>query len=325
MGCDCALPDISMRLASIDIGTNTILLLIADISDNGTLTVVRDEHFIARLGKGVDQNGLIQQETFVRVHNILHRLKSIADSENVENTVACGTSALRDAKNRTEFMEFINRQLSVKIKVLSGSEEAKLTYIGAVSDYIRSMPAEEFAVLDIGGGSTELVMGTGLNIITANSIDIGSVRLTERILKTSPPDANALQKAVMLVQEKFQSIPSVSPKTSVIGVAGTLTTLASLDLAITKFDRNIINRHILSKDAIEKIFQELRPLTLDQIKSYPQIHPERADILLAGIIILLEILNKLNVNHIIVSNGGLRYGLLIDYANSLARNQTHLN
>jgi exopolyphosphatase/guanosine-5'-triphosphate,3'-diphosphate pyrophosphatase len=204
--------------------------------------------------------------------------------------------------------------------VLSGDEEAKLTYLGVVSDFLPHIPAEEFAVLDIGGGSTELVVGTGLNITSASSIEIGCVRLSERVLKTSPPDSLALKNAIKLVQEELQFIPAVSSKIKLIGVAGTLTTLAALDLKLAGFDGNIINRHILRKDAIERIFQELRPLTLDQIRSYPQIHPERADILLAGIVILREVLTRLNFNHIIVSNRGLRYGILTDYANSLSRN-----
>lgn len=306
-----------MRLASIDIGTNTILMLIADISDNGSLSVVRDEHFIARLGKGVDEKGLIQQETFTRVHDILQHLKAITNSEGVEHIIACGTSALRDAINRKEFIEFIKKQLSIEIKVISGNKEAELTYLGAISDNYQGISSKEFAVLDIGGGSTELIIGTGSNITYANSIDIGSVRLTERILKTNPPNLLALKNSIILVQENLKFIPPISSKTTLIGVAGTLTTLASLDLRLAKFDRNMINRHILRSDAIERIFQELIPLTLEQIKSYPQIHPERADILLAGIIILKEVLNKLNLYQIIVSDRGLRYGLLIDYANIL--------
>jgi exopolyphosphatase/guanosine-5'-triphosphate,3'-diphosphate pyrophosphatase len=309
-----------MRLASIDIGTNTILMLIADIDDNGIISIVRDEHVIARLGKGVDAKGFIKQETFIRVNDILRQFKGIANSHGVQHLVACGTSAFRDARNSQEFINFIEEQLSIEIRVLSGTEEAKLTYLGAISEYLLDAASGEYAVLDIGGGSTELVIGAGTKITTAVSIDIGCVRLTERILKNSPPDSIEIDNAIKLVQENLQFLPGISPTTTLIGVAGTLTTLASLDLRLAEFDRNLINRHILHLDDIERIFKELMPLTIDQIKKQPQIHPERADILLAGIIILREVLKKLNLSHITVSDRGLRYGLLINSANDFLSN-----
>lgn len=306
-----------MRLASIDIGTNTILMLVADVERNGTLSVVRDEHFIARLGKGVDEHGFIQKETFQRVRRILSQLKSIADSNGVQHLAACGTSALRDAANRQEFIDFIREHLPIDIKILSGQEEAESTYLGAVSEYLEDSPSGEYAVLDIGGGSTELVTGTGSNVSSAVSIDIGSVRLTERILKNSPPENTALEDAVKLVQNHLHHISPLPSATTLIGVAGTLTTLAALNLQLKTFDKTLINRYVLTKETIERIFQELRHLTLDQIRRYPQIHPSRADILLAGILILLETLHKVNLSQITVSDRGLRYGILLQMARTL--------
>jgi exopolyphosphatase/guanosine-5'-triphosphate,3'-diphosphate pyrophosphatase len=306
-----------MRLASIDIGTNTILMLVADVERNGTLSIVTDEHFIARLGKGVDEHGFIQKETFQRVHKILSQLKSIADSHGVQHLAACGTSALRDAANRQEFVNFIREHLSIEMKILSGQEEAELTYLGAVSEYLEDSPSGEFAVLDIGGGSTELVTGIGSNVSSAVSIDIGSVRLTERILKNNPPENAALENAVKLIQNHLENISPLPPATKLIGVAGTLTTLAALDLQLKTFDAALINRYVLARETIERIFHELRHLTLDQIKSYPQIHPSRADILLAGILILLETLENVNLPRITVSDRGLRYGILLQAARTL--------
>jgi exopolyphosphatase / guanosine-5'-triphosphate,3'-diphosphate pyrophosphatase len=306
-----------MRLASIDIGTNTILMLIADVERNSDISVITDEHIIARLGKGVDENGFIQKDTFERVSKILSQLKSIANSHNVKHVAACGTSALRDASNRQSFIDYIKEHSSVEIKILSGNKEAELTYLGAISEYLKDTPAGEFAVLDIGGGSTELVIGSGSNISSASSIDIGSVRLTERLLKKSPPDNIAVEKAIALVQTHLQSIPPLSSSATLIGVAGTLTTLAALDLRLETFDRTKVNRYILTKETINRIFEELRYLTLAQIKSYPQIHPSRADILLAGILILQETLKKVNASQIKVSDRGLRYGILYQTAREL--------
>jgi exopolyphosphatase/guanosine-5'-triphosphate,3'-diphosphate pyrophosphatase len=306
-----------MRLASIDIGTNTVLMLIADIQRNGSLNVVKDEHFIGRLGKGVDEHGIIQKETFHRIHDILSQLKNIADSFDIKRISACGTSALRDAENRQEFIDFIKEKLAIEIRILSGKEEAELTYLGAVSEYLSSADSKNYAVLDIGGGSTEIVIGSGARVTSSNSIDIGSVRLTERILKNNPPSDIALMNAGRLVRDYLQKIQSLLPTTNIIGVAGTLTTLAALDLRIPEFDKNLVNRHTLTIEAIDRIFQELRPLTLDLLKSYPQIHPSRADILLAGIIILRETLRKVNLSKITVSDRGLRYGIVLRTAQNL--------
>ncbi len=307
----------TMRLASIDIGTNTILMLVADVQRDGSLKVVRDEHFIGRLGKGVDEHGIILKETFDRILAILSQLKSIADPLSIENLSAFGTSALRDAENRKEFIDFIKEKLALEIKILSGNEEAELTYLGAVSEYLTNTNSKNYAVLDIGGGSTELVTGFVEKVTSSISIDIGSVRLNERILKRNPPSDISLENAVQLVRNHLKYIFPLSQTTEIIGVAGTLTTLAALDLRIPDFDRNLINRHVLTIEAIDRIFQELRPLTLDQLRNYPQIHPSRADILLAGIIILREILRNVNLSKITVSDRGLRYGIVIKTSQTL--------
>jgi exopolyphosphatase/guanosine-5'-triphosphate,3'-diphosphate pyrophosphatase len=312
---------VTMRLASIDIGTNTVLMLVADVRRDGSLVVVRDEHFIGRLGKGVDEYGIIVQETFHRIHGILSQLKSIADSLGIQHISACGTSALRDAKNRQEFIDFMKEKLALEIQILSGTEEAELTYLGAISDYPMKSDSENYTVLDIGGGSTEIVTGSGDHVISSASMDIGSVRLTERILKNNPPDRTALDHAVQIVRDQLKTSGPLSPAATIIGVAGTLTTLAALDLRIAEFDKNIINRHILTIETIDKIFHELRPLTLDQLRSYPQIHPSRADILLAGIIILRETLRKMNASKITVSDRGLRYGIAIKTAQTYFHNR----
>ncbi len=134
-----------MRISAIDIGTNTILMLIADVLPDGTITVVRDEHTIARLGKGVDSSKRIMQETFQRALNILAKLKSISKEAGSQHIVACGTSALRDANNREEFIEFIRTKLDITIQILNGDEEARLTYWGGASKYFHRNPDKSFA------------------------------------------------------------------------------------------------------------------------------------------------------------------------------------
>ncbi len=309
-----------MRCAVIDIGTNTILMLIADIHSDGSISVITDEHFIARLGKGVDEHGNISQETFARTLKILSQLKIIANSYNVEKLKAFGTSALRTAKNSTEFIQFIKNRLSIDIQIISAKEEAELSYMGAISDFIDESENNKFAVLDIGGGSTELVKGNETKIIEYASIDIGSVRLTERIFKKSPPDMEAINETTILVQKHIEPLNSLSRDIKLIGVAGTLTTLAAIDLNLIEFDKTKVNHHLLTLNKIIEIYDQLKLCTIEQILNYPSIHPLRADIILAGIIILKEIMKKVEKREIIVSDRGLRYGLLLEYFKNLQTN-----
>lgn len=311
---------LAMRFAAIDIGTNTILMLIADVLSDGSLSIVADEHRIARLGKGVDAHGVIQPETFARVRATLTDLKAISDSKTSDSIVACGTSALRDASNRGEFLNYIKSHLGISIRILNGDEEAKLTYIGAISGLLRQSPRSHFAVLDIGGGSTEIVTGIGPTIAAALSFDIGSVRLTERILKKSPPDDAAIDEATHLVREQLRNTIPFRIATKLIGVAGTLTTLAAIDLKLMNFDRTKVDGHVLSATVIDALYHELKPLNLDELRAYPQIHPFRADILLAGTIILREALRAIGGSEIVVSDRGLRYGLIIETAENTIKN-----
>jgi exopolyphosphatase/guanosine-5'-triphosphate,3'-diphosphate pyrophosphatase len=302
------------RLTAIDIGTNTILMLIADVNSNGAIRVIRDEHVIARLGKGVDEHRTILPETFDRVLNFLSAYKRIHEEEQSERIIACGTSALRDAANGRAFIEFIRTQLGFEISVLTGDQEANMTYLGGVSEFIDASPAQSFAVLDIGGGSTELVFGQGTRVTANVSLDIGSVRLTERFLKTSPPLREGLEEAREYVRDHIHALARPPKGSRCIGVAGTLTTLAAIDLRLGTYDRMKVSGHVLSLRVVETIFDRLRGKGLEELKAIPQILPQRADIILAGILILLEVMKQIGAANITVSDRGLRYGIILDAA-----------
>lgn len=309
-----ALQNVNMRIAVIDIGTNTILMLIGDVDNEGNVNFASDHHRIARLGKGVDARGIIQEETIIRVLDILSELKKIAYSEKSEKIFAFGTSALRNAKNNLSFIELIKNRLSIDIQILSNSDEARLTYLGAISDYPKNNPTLEYAVLDIGGGSTELTYGNGNNIIEKSSIEIGSVRLTERLLYQHPPSLDSIESAKKLIEKEIAGLCKMPKSVTSIGVAGTLTTLATIDLGLNQFDADVVHKHILKLENLECIFNRLKMLSLEELAKQPQIHPLRADIILAGTLILIEIMKKYNLNTITVSTRGLRFGILIDLA-----------
>lgn len=303
-----------MRISAIDIGTNTILMLIADVHSDGTMKVVRDEHTIARLGKGVDSSKRILPDTFERALDILTKLKSISDDAGSQHIVACGTSALRDAVNRDEFIEFIHTKLGITIQVLSGNEEARLTYLGGASEYFQNKLNKPFAVLDIGGGSTEIVAGLGNKVLQKYSMNIGAVRITERFLHSSPPTISELQNAQAEIEKHLESVFLLSESTQLIGVAGTVTTLAAMDLQLESYSAERIHGYRLQQKRIDQFYDQLKALSLDKIRNIPQILPMRADIILAGIMILRAVLMKNKKTEIIVSDRGLRYGLLFSEA-----------
>jgi exopolyphosphatase/guanosine-5'-triphosphate,3'-diphosphate pyrophosphatase len=301
-----------MRLTSIDIGTNTILMLIADVSIDGTISPLRDDQVIARLGKGVDANRRITPETTRRVLEYLRQYKEISDAVHSGKIIAAGTSALRDASNRKDFLDTVREDLGLEISILDGEEEAELTYQGAVSEFAGMDSQTNLAVLDIGGGSTELTIGIGTKVTQKSSLEVGSVRLTERILQKSPPSVPALQQAVSEVRNRISMFPPLPLHTRLIGVAGTVTTLAAIDLGLAEYDRSRVSGHILSLATIERLFKELQSLTLPLMaRDFPQIQAGRSDVIVAGILILIESLRRFGADRITVSDRGLRYGLAL--------------
>lgn len=298
-----------MRIASIDLGTNTILLLIADLKPDGTLSVIHDEQVIARLGKGVDSERMINRESFVRVAGFLKAYKATCDRFGVERICAVGTSAVRDAKNRDEFIAALESESGIRIEILSGDDEARWTYLGGISEF--SGRAERYSVVDIGGGSTEIITGDEKNILSKVSIDIGSVRITERILKDSPPETGALMEAHEFIASQ---IPSDAVReigsTFAVGVAGTATTLAALDQQLPHYQPEKVSGYVLTADAVGAMFGLLKDKSFSQITAFPQISAGRADIILAGIMILMGYMEAGKLRQITVSDRGLRYGIL---------------
>jgi len=299
-----------VRVASIDIGTNTILLLVADIGKDGSITPVLDTQVMARLGKGVDGNGQIGVEAFARCRGFLGSLVEDAGRLKAEKIIACGTSALRDALNREDFLDYILSETGLEIEILSGDDEARLSYSGSISGIFQ--PEKEFAVLDIGGGSTELTVGRGSKIERSRSLDIGCVRITEKFLFHSPPldsQIKTVREHLLHVIPDFPQFDRSGP--NVVGVAGTLTTLAALELGLAKYEPALVSGFRLTRAMVENRFEQMKKLTSGELVNEMRIDPGRADIILAGILILGTFLELRGVPEIIVSERGLRYGLVM--------------
>lgn len=299
-----------MRIATIDIGTNTVLLLIVDIDDAGRITTLAYEQRTPRLGKDVDAQKIIGKAAFERVAADLREYKTICSRYSPERIVAVGTSAVRDAKNSVEFITYIKAETGIEVEIVSGEEEAKLAYFGALSGY--QGPEQLLAVIDIGGGSTEITMGTRKEIHHKISLDIGSVRMTERFLRHDPPTLSELKTAEREIAASLRVLPEFDfSRAVVIGVAGTAASLATIDQGLKEFRRERITNYHLTKPAVNNLLKKLVTMKVREILTLSTVTEGRADILTAGTLILHTFMQRTDIKEIIVSERGVRYGLAL--------------
>jgi exopolyphosphatase / guanosine-5'-triphosphate,3'-diphosphate pyrophosphatase len=292
-----------MRIASIDIGTNTLLLLIGEVLSDGSLSIVYDEHTIARLGEGVHASKYINEQAIKRASDILHRYRHLCESFQVEKITIVATSAMRDADNAEYVCSILSTIIQSPISIISGKEEAYLSYIGSKESY------ENPTIIDIGGGSTEIITMNDDHKIASISLDIGAVRFTEKYFSTYPPSTDSIQEAIAEIKTSLSQF-TITVNSPVIVVAGTPTTLACIDQGIDEYDRDKVHGYILTNNAISSITDMLCNTSYDSLFSIKGINPKRADILPAGSLLLKSLLSHFAIDHCIVSTKGLRYGVL---------------
>ena len=304
-----------MRIASIDIGTNTVLLLVADVDAEGVLHAVGHEQRFPRLGKNVDARKMIQPEGFSRLEAILKEYSAISKQLGAERIVACATSAVRDAANREEFLRILKEKTGIQIEVLSGEDEALWSYRGAIGGL--NIDPHKAAVLDIGGGSTEITYysqkpGSEEKELRKYSFQLGSVRITEKFLKHDPPLPIELMWAKDFIFKEYQKFPAWDTSNYIlIGVAGTVTTLACLEQSLKQFDVEKVSGYVLDKRAVNMWLKRLSGLTNDRILTLSETTEGRADILTAGTLILSCFMEHFGFSRVLTSERGLRYGLVM--------------
>ena len=314
------------RASFIDIGTNTALLLIADLDPvNNRIVPVLHRQTIVRLGKNVDEQKIIDHAAMQRLIQCMLDFKELSKEHKAQRIVAAGTSALRDAKNRMEIIDEVVMASDIVIKTLSGEEEAAMTFSGAVAG-MADMP-ERFTVIDIGGGSTEISMGNNsAHIEESISLDIGAVRLTERFFTSQPPAEveflAAKEEINRMLSEHLE--PFFSGREHVYGVAGTLTTIAKIVSGLDVFDPEKIHNYPLRYDQVRQLLEELQSLSIGQIisKGVPE---GRADVITMGTLILHQFMRLLGIPEIRASIQGLRYGLALKELHSLRGDNTVSN
>jgi exopolyphosphatase / guanosine-5'-triphosphate,3'-diphosphate pyrophosphatase len=302
-----------MRVAAIDCGTNSIRLLIAEPDGSGGLADLERRLEIVRLGQGVDATGEFHPDalrrTFAAVDGYAELIKKAEVPTGKVHFVA--TSAARDVKNREAFFAGVKERLGVLPDVISGETEARLSFLGALS---RVKPeGEPVLVMDIGGGSTELITGgADGDLHSAVSLDVGSVRVTERFFKQNPVADDDLERAARYVDDlltgsgvDFDSIGAW------IGVAGTVTTLAGVYLELERYDRERVHGARIPLAAIAEQLHRLARLTVDQIRALPSMHPGRADVITGGALVESRIAARVHLDHLIVSESDILDGIAL--------------
>lgn len=312
------------RVAAIDCGTNSIRLLVADVTtrDDGTswLRDVHRELRIVRLGEGVDATGVLSQQALARTRAALVDYVAVAARKGVERARMVATSATRDAANRNEFFTMTAEVLGSPAEVISGEEEARLSFAGAVAD----LEPEDgpFLVADVGGGSTELVLGTWdgrkADVVAAKSVDVGCVRLTERCLHSDPPTGAEIADAVRVTSdvlaEAFAVVPVERARTF-IGVAGTVTTMSAVHLGLERYEADVQHLSRLPLSGVESTTELLVGMTRAQRAAVGPMHPGRVDVIGGGVIVVRtlarEVAKRAGIQEIVVSEHDILDGIAL--------------
>ena len=300
-----------MRVAAVDLGTNSTRLLVADVND-GRLEEVSRRQKITRLGEGVDERHRLLPLPVARVRNVLTDFRREAEQLGAERILAVATSAVRDAENGEAFLGEIEWSYGFQTRLLSGDEEAQLTFRGASTG---RAGADDTLVIDIGGGSTELVVGGPSGLRFHDSLDLGGVRLTERFLHSDPPTDEELEACATAVRallaERFPR--EVRPRTA-IGVAGTITSLAALDLGLAEYDPDQVHGHRLSREGVLRQLERLASLPLGERREIPALDPDRAPVIVAGTVILREVLDYFGLDSLEASERDILDGAALEAA-----------
>ena len=300
-----------MRVAAVDLGTNSTRLLVADVDDHSIQEVTRLTK-ITRLGEGVDERKRLLPAPIARVRNVLVDFRRQAEQLGAERTLAVATSAVRDAENGEAFLGEIEWSYGFQTRLLTGDEEAQLTFRGVS---LGRDVAEDTLVVDIGGGSTELVVGGADGLRFHDSLDLGCVRLTERFLHSDPPTEEELAACGAAVRNLLaERVPQdVRPETA-IGVAGTITSLAALDLSLAEYDPDQVHGHRLSREGVLAQLERLASVPLAERREIPALDPDRAPVIVAGAVILREALEHFSLAGLEASEHDILDGAALEAA-----------
>ena len=301
----------SKRVAVIDIGTNSARLLVADV-EGGSVSPVERRSRVTRLGRGVDLSGRLSAEAIEDACEAIGDYVVAIDELDAETTDAIATSAVRDSANGSAFVAELRERFALSARVLDGEEEARLTYLGATSEQV---PTEPTLVIDIGGGSTEMIVGGGEEITFHTSLQAGVVRHTERHISSDPPTVVELESLAADVRGLIEAAvgPGIEAGAG-IAVAGTPTSLAAVELQLEPYDPARVHGHVLHLPAIQRMLSQLASAPLAERIEIPGMHPDRAPTIVAGVVILVEAMRAFGLERITVSEHDILYGAALSAA-----------
>lgn len=303
----------SNRVAVLDIGTNSTRLLVADVAA-GRVRPLERRSTVTRLGRGVDLSGHLAAEAVEDVCGAISTYLETVRELGAARIDAIATSAVRDADNGGAFVAELRERFALSARVLDGEEEARLTYLGAT---VEQPPAEPTLVIDIGGGSTELVVGAGAEIGFHTSLQAGVVRHSERYLTTDPPAASELEELATDVRGLIEkAVASGVGASRGIAVAGTPTSLAAVEMGLVPYDPNRVHGHVLELPSIQRMLSQLASLPLAERIEVAGLHPERAPTIVAGVVILVEAMRAFGLERVAVSEHDILYGAALAAASA---------
>jgi exopolyphosphatase/guanosine-5'-triphosphate,3'-diphosphate pyrophosphatase len=304
----------AVRVAAVDCGTNSIRLLVADVDAPGKLADVVREMRIVRLGQGVDHTGRLAPEALDRTRDALEAYAATIRSTGAERVRMVATSATRDAANRDEFVAMVDDALGVPPEVITGREEAALSYAGAAS--VRDQPDGPLLVADIGGGSTELVRG-GDGTLRSHSMDVGCVRMTERHLRDDPPTEAQVAATVADLRAAIDAARADVPLDAAVpfvGVAGTVTTVAAIALELDRYDSARIHGSVITAEQVAEVTARLLRMTHAERAALPVMHPGRVDVIGGGALVLHTLLTEIGTPTVIASEHDILDGIALSLA-----------
>jgi exopolyphosphatase/guanosine-5'-triphosphate,3'-diphosphate pyrophosphatase len=306
----------SHRVAVVDIGSNSTRLLIAEV-ERGRVSEVKRQSRVTRLGRGVDLSGQLSAEAIEAACEAIGDYVAICREAGVERIESIATSAVRDASNGSAFVAELRERFALPARVLDGEEEARLTYVGATCE---QPPAEPTLVVDIGGGSTELIVGTGTEIAFHASLQAGIVRHSERRISNDPPTTLELEALAKDVRALIESAISGQPAAAAeagIAVAGTPTSLASIEIGLGTYDPQQVHGHTLTLSSIQRLLSQLASAPLSKRVEITGLHPDRAPNIVAGVVILVETMRAFGLDQVEVSEHDILYGTAITAVSAL--------
>ena len=293
------------RVGVVDLGTNSTRLLVANV-DDGAVSEVERRLVITRLGEGVDERGILLPTALARVRNVLGDFRRALEERGAERTLAVATSAVRDAENGEAFLGEIEWSYGFETRLLTGHDEALLTFRGVSAG--REL-REDTLLVDVGGGSTELVLGGPAGVAWHDSLDLGCVRLTERFLRSDPPTSEQLDGCAAHVRALLaERVPAEARPVQAIGVAGTVTTLAVLSLGLEQEDPDVVHGHVLAADWIAGRVARLASLSVAEIRALRGMHPDRAPVILAGAVVVSGVLEHFGLEALETSERDIMHG-----------------